>query len=44
MMVDPPSPPEQIYLDTLARELDMDAGLAGEIHATLHANRAQACT
>jgi len=40
MMVDPPSPPEQIYLDTLARELGMDAGLAGEIHATLHANRA----
>ena len=39
MMVDPPSPPEQIYLDTLARELGMDAGLAGEIHATLHANR-----
>jgi len=39
MIVDPPSPPEQIYLDTLARELGMDAGLAGEIHATLHANR-----
>jgi uncharacterized membrane protein YebE (DUF533 family) len=40
MMVDPPSPPEQIYLDTLARELGMDAGLTDAIHATLHANRA----
>jgi uncharacterized membrane protein YebE (DUF533 family) len=40
MMVDPPSPPEQIYLDSLARELGMEAGLANEIHATLHANRA----
>ena len=40
MMVDPPSPPEQIYLDTLARELGLGAGLAGEIHATVHANRA----
>jgi len=40
MMVDPPSPPEQIYLDTLARELGMEAGLADEIHATLHTNRA----
>jgi uncharacterized membrane protein YebE (DUF533 family) len=40
MMVDPPSPPEQIYLDTLARELGMEAGLADEIHATLRANRA----
>ena len=40
MMVDPPSPPEQIYLDTLARELGIEAGLADEIHATLLANRA----
>ena len=40
MMVDPPSPPEQIYLDTLARELGMEAGLAGEIHATLQARHA----
>ena len=39
MMVDPPSPPEQIYLDTLARELGLEAGLANEIHATLQANR-----
>ena len=40
MLLDPPSPPEQVYLDTLARELGMEAGLADEIHATLHANRA----
>ena len=40
MMVDPPSPPEKIYLDTLARELGIEAGLADEIHATLIANRA----
>ena len=40
MMVDPPSPPEQIYLDTLARELGLEAGLASEIHATLQAIRA----
>jgi uncharacterized membrane protein YebE (DUF533 family) len=40
MMVDPPSPPEQIYLDTLARELGLEAGLAGEIHTTLQATRA----
>jgi len=46
MMVDPPSPPEQIYLDTLARELGLEAGLVGEIHTTLQANRAEAysCT
>jgi len=40
MMVDPPSPPEKIYLDTLARELDMETGLVGEIHAAVQANRA----
>ena len=40
MMVDPPSPPEKIYLDTLRRELGLEAGLAGEIHATVQANRA----
>jgi len=40
MMVDPPSPPEQIYLDTLAREFGIEAGLADETHATLLANRA----
>jgi uncharacterized membrane protein YebE (DUF533 family) len=41
LMVDPPSPPEQIYLDTLARELRLDDGLVGEIHATVLANRAE---
>lgn len=40
LMVDPPSPPEQIYLDTLARELGLEPGLVGEIHATVRANRA----
>jgi uncharacterized membrane protein YebE (DUF533 family) len=40
MVVDPPSPPEQIYLDTLARELGLEAGLAGEIHTTLRETRA----
>lgn len=40
MMVDPPSPPEQIYLDTLARELRLETGLVDEIHATVQANRA----
>jgi len=38
MMLDPPSPPEQIYLDTLARELGLETGLVGEIHATVLAN------
>lgn len=38
MMVHPPSPPEQIYLDTLVRELRLGTGLVGEIHATVHAN------
>jgi uncharacterized membrane protein YebE (DUF533 family) len=40
MMLDPPSPPEQIYLDTLRHELGLEAGLADEIHATLHASHA----
>jgi len=35
LTVDPPSPPEQIYLDTLARELGLDHGLIGEIHDTV---------
>ncbi len=39
LMVDPPSPPEQIYLDTLARELGLEAGLVQEIHATVKTNR-----
>lgn len=39
LMVDPPSAPERIYLDTLARELRLDAGLAKEIHTAVTANR-----
>ncbi len=42
MIVDPPSPAERIYLDSLARELRLEAGLVGEIQATLEANRAAA--
>ena len=38
LMVDPPSPPEKIYLDTLSRELGLEAGLVSEIHATVQAN------
>ena len=33
--------PEHIYLDTLARELGLEAGLVGEIHAAVLANRAE---
>jgi uncharacterized membrane protein YebE (DUF533 family) len=40
LMLDPPSPPEQIYLDTLAREMQLEAGLVAQIHATVSANRA----
>lgn len=39
LMVDPPSAPERIYLDTLARELGLAAGLVEQIHATVTANR-----
>ncbi len=39
LMVDPPSPSEQIYLDTLARELGLEGGLVEEIHATVKTNR-----
>ena len=42
LMVDPPTPPEKIYLDTLARELGLEAALAGEINATVKANRVAA--
>lgn len=42
LMVDPPSPPEKIYLDTLARELGLEAALVGQIHATVQANRVAA--
>jgi uncharacterized membrane protein YebE (DUF533 family) len=40
LMIGPPSPPEQIYLDNLARELALDAGLVQEIHATVLENHA----
>ena len=39
LMLDPPSLPEQIYLDTLAGELGLNAGLVAEIRATLQADR-----
>jgi uncharacterized membrane protein YebE (DUF533 family) len=42
LMVDPPSPAEQIYLDNLARELGLDAGLVNQLHVTVQANRAAA--
>jgi uncharacterized membrane protein YebE (DUF533 family) len=41
-MVDPPSPPERIYLDALARELDLEPGLVSELDATVEASRAAA--
>ncbi len=40
LMVNSPSPPEQIYLDTLARELGLEPGLVDEIHASMQANNA----
>ena len=39
LLVDPPSAPEQIYLDSLARALALETGLVQEIHATVAANR-----
>jgi uncharacterized membrane protein YebE (DUF533 family) len=42
LMVDPPSPSEQIYLETLARELRLDVGLVGEIHAAVQTSRTAA--
>jgi len=35
LMVDPPSSPEKIYLDTLANALGLEAGLVQQIHATV---------
>lgn len=40
LMVDPPSRPEQIYLDSLARELGLDTGLVSEIQRTVQASHA----
>ncbi len=42
MILHPPSPAERIYLDSLAQELRLDTGLAGEIQATFEANLAAA--
>ena len=39
LMVDPPSAPEQIYLDSLGRALGLETGLVQEIQATVAANR-----
>ena len=39
MMVDPPSAPEKLYLDTLARSLGLEAGLVQQIQHTIAANR-----
>ena len=38
LMLDPPSAPEKIYLDTLGRALNLEAGLVQQIHATVAAN------
>lgn len=35
LMVDPPSSPEKIYLDTLANALGLEAGMVQQIHATV---------
>jgi uncharacterized membrane protein YebE (DUF533 family) len=39
LTVDPPSPPEKIYLDSLADALGLEPRLVVEIHATLQADR-----
>jgi uncharacterized membrane protein YebE (DUF533 family) len=39
LMVDPPSPPERIYLDALASALGLDGALVGQIEATVAATR-----
>lgn len=39
LMVEPPSPPERIFLDTLANALGLEAGLAHEIRTTVAANQ-----
>ena len=39
LMVDPPSPPERIYLDALASALGLDGALAGQIEATVAVSR-----
>ena len=39
LMLEPPSMPEKIYLDTLASSLKLEAGLVEQIHATVKANQ-----
>jgi uncharacterized membrane protein YebE (DUF533 family) len=39
LMLDQPSAPERIYLDTLGRSLGLDAGLLQQIHTTVEASR-----
>lgn len=42
LTVNPPSPAEKIYLDSLAKALSLEPGLIGEIHATVQSDRAAA--
>ena len=42
LMVDPPSPAERIYLDTLANELGLDVELVDEIHSAVQTSQAAA--
>lgn len=39
LMVEPPSPPERIFLDTLAKALGLESGLVQQIQATVAASR-----
>ncbi|MFO8003531.1 tellurite resistance TerB family protein [Thioalkalivibrio sp.] len=39
LMVEPPSPPERIFLNTLANALGLETGLVQQIQATVAANR-----
>jgi uncharacterized membrane protein YebE (DUF533 family) len=38
-MVDPPAPPERIYLDSLAQALQLEAGLVAQIQQAVAASR-----
>lgn len=42
LMVDPPSPAERIYLDTLAKQLNLDGALVAEIHSAVQMGQAAA--
>lgn len=39
LMVDPPSPPERIYLDSLAQALHLETGLTAQIQSAVAASR-----